>query len=100
MLTTCLQRGMKKVLKEDLVNEIKFYLFGSYIFDSNAEDIDILIVYNQTVISYETIINLKKEIFREVYCMIGIRCDFLTFTFREDSNYNIHKKVKGKLMDF
>lgn len=87
---------MKKMGKERLLEDVDFYLFGSSSLTKIVNDVDILIIFNNDVISPITIINLKKEIYFEIMRNLKVKTDFLTFSLEEARDYKIIKRVKGK----
>ena len=90
-----------KVLQEECREVIahfsEVYLFGSSLHETNPNDIDLLLVYEEEAIRF--IEEQKRQIFDLLMLFTGIECHFVTLSKKEMSqtgflNHVKHKKVK------
>ncbi|WHX40606.1 hypothetical protein QNH36_23715 [Mesobacillus sp. AQ2] len=98
ILITCLQQRMnenKQLIACIKEYEINFYLFGSILHKENPRDIDLLMVYNQHLISIKSVLNLKNEIVNYLNGISPIQVDLLLLSLEEELEVNFIKSEKA-----
>jgi predicted nucleotidyltransferase len=73
LLITSLQTSAKQC--EDAVGPFKLYLFGSALKGQTPKDIDLLIIFDVSKISFEVAISLKNLLFEKLMVELNIPVD-------------------------
>ena len=87
----------KRINQRQIDNKYKVYIFGSYIKDEvNANDIDLLIVYNKHYISVTDILNERKYLSKLIHDELHLDSDICILT-EEEYNYDDMMKNTRKI---
>lgn len=93
---TCLQKEIKKSNKLFFLienDQMRIYLFGSAKYNKSPNDLDLLLTYNNEVISLEEISKIKKELKSYFYSLdLGITVDLLFLSYKEEWQINFVEK--------
>ncbi|KEZ48901.1 hypothetical protein [Metabacillus indicus] len=93
---TCLQKEIKKNNKLLFLIEneqMRIFLFGSAKNNKSPNDLDLLLTYNNEVISLEEISKIKKELKTYFYSLdLGITIDLLFLSYIEERQISFVRK--------
>lgn len=86
-LITSLQKIVNPIYLK-YINEYNFYIFGSILYKKEPNDIDLLIVYDQTKVDITEVIRLKHKLIRAINKTIKKKIDVCTLSYSEASQSN------------
>jgi hypothetical protein len=94
LFITFLKRNVNK--NEVTLFKYRFYLFGSFLYSINPNDIDLLIVYNKERVKHEQILELRKNICSKVIEVSHIKLDVTILDVIEEKEFGFINKVNAE----
>ncbi|MEN2766849.1 hypothetical protein [Ornithinibacillus xuwenensis] len=69
-------------------NAVDFYLFGSFLYSKNPNDIDLLIVYNSNKVGITDVLSLRKTIYNLFLLNHSLIADITILSKQEEREVN------------
>ncbi len=79
-------------------NKFKFYLFGSFIKSSQNNDIDLLIEYDEKLVSISDALKLRGEVYNILKTTFKLDVDICLLSISENTQTGFIVKEKGILL--
>lgn len=86
------------VLNDIQIDTIQVYLFGSAKYSMLPNDIDILLVYNESLISINCILQLRKILSKKISLKTGKQVDICLLSTAENEYQIFIKQEKAKMI--
>lgn len=93
-----MKEKIKRILSE-LPNKVEVYVFGSILISQNANDLDILIIYDSKYYPRNNIYKCCNNIINTLHDVFKLDIDITALSCSENDEINFAKKVEAIRLD-